>query len=161
MLRKDIGLQRAQSLALSLFLLAGTVAPAFAATASSSMSSGTDARLEQIENSLLSRTQKGMSQAERLSTLENRVFGSEKTGSVSERLASLDTAVTNARSKSNLLAPPMAPRLDTTPWSKAEEPKPQALSNYDDPDTATPVDAATAMLKRATDLYTKGDTAEA
>ncbi len=45
--------------------------------------------------------------------------------------------------------------------SKVEEPQPQALSNYDDPDTATPADATTAMLKRATDLYTKGDTAEA
>ncbi len=157
---KAIGGERALSLALSLFLFVGTVAPAFAA-APQSAATGTIARLEKIENSLLSRTQKGMSEAERLSTLENRVFGSEKTGSISERLASLDTAVSSARSASNLLAPPMAPRLDTSAWSKAEEPKPQALSNYDDPDTASPTDAATAMLKRATDLYSKGETAEA
>lgn len=159
MQRKEIGGQRALSLALSLVLVFGTFAPAFAATSSSSSSN--EARLEKIENSLLARTQKGMSEQERLSTLENRVFGTKKSGSVSERLANLDTAVSSARTASSLLAPPMAPRLDTTPWSKVEEPKPQALSNYDDPDTATPTDASTAMLKRATDLYTKGDTAEA
>jgi tetratricopeptide (TPR) repeat protein len=159
MQRKEIGGQRALSLALSLVLVMGTFAPAFAATSSSSLSN--EARLEKIENSLLARTQKGMSEQERLSTLENRVFGTKKTGSVSERLANLDTAVSSARTASSLLAPPMAPRLDTTPWSKVEEPQPQALSNYDDPDTATPTDASTAMLKRATDLYTKGDTAEA
>lgn len=160
MQRKAVGGLRALSLALSLFLFAGTVAPAVQA-APQSASLGTVARLEKIENSLLSRTQKGMSESERLSTLENRVFGSEKTGSISERLANLDTAVSSARSASGLLAPPMAPRLDTSTWSKAEEPKPQALSNYDDPDTASPTDAATAMLKRATDLYTRGETAEA
>ncbi|MCC7527841.1 MAG: tetratricopeptide repeat protein [Candidatus Melainabacteria bacterium] len=160
MQRKAVGGEKVLSLALSLFLFVGTVAPAFAA-APSSASLSTVARLEKIENSLLSRTQKGMSERERLATLENRVFGVEKTGSVSERLANLDTAVTSARSASNLLAPPMAPRLDKSAWSKAEEPKPQALSNYDEPDTASPADAATAMLKRATDLYTKGETAEA
>ncbi len=159
MQRKEIGGQRALSLALSLVLVIGTFAPAFGATSSSPLSN--EARLEKMENSLLARTQKGMSEQERLSTLENRVFGTKKTGSVSERLANLDTAVSSARTASSLLAPPMAPRLDTTPWSKVEEPQPQALSNYDDPDTATPTDASTAMLKRATDLYTKGDTAEA
>lgn len=159
MQRKEIGGQRALSLALSLVLVFGTFAPAFAAASSSSSSN--EARLEKIENSLLARTQKGMSEQDRLSTLENRVFGTKKSGSVSERLANLDTAVSSARTASSLLAPPMAPRLDTTPWSKVEEPQPQALSNYDDPDTATPTDASTAMLKRATDLYTKGDTAEA
>lgn len=158
MLRKDVGRQRALSMALSLAVVLGNIAPAFAAA---SPSQSTEARLEKIENTLLQRTQKGMSESERLSTLENRVFGSEKTGSVSERLANLDSAMTTARTASSLLAPPMAPRLDTSQWSKVEEPNPQALSNYDDPDTATPTDAATAMLKRATDLYSRGDTAEA
>lgn len=158
MLRKDVGGQRALSLALSLLLVVGNIAPAFAAAAPSQ---ATEARLEKIENTLLQRTQKGMSDSERLSTLEKRVFGSQKSGSVSERLAGLDSAMTTARTSSSLLAPPMAPRLDTSQWSKVEEPKPQALSNYDDPDTATPNDAATAMLKRATDMYSRGETAEA
>ncbi len=157
MLRKEVGYKRALSLALSLVLLAANFAPAYAAAAPV----GNEARLEKIENSLLQRTQKGMSDTERLSVLENRVFGAEKTGSISERIASLDTAVTAARNSSNLLAPPLAGRMDNSQWSKVEEAKPQALSNYDDPDTATSGDAATAMLKRATDLYSRGETAEA
>ncbi len=157
MLRKVEFEQRAMSLALSLFLLSGTAAPAFAATAQM----GDEARLERIENALLDRTQKGMSETERLSKLETRVFGAARTGSVSERLASLDAAVSNARNAYSLLAPPIAPRMDTSEWSKVEEPKPQALSNYDNPDSATPNDAATAMLKRATEKYSSGDTAEA
>ena len=84
MQRMAVGGERALSLALSLLMVVGTVAPAFAAAP---VSSSTETRLEKIENSLLSRTQKGMSEADRLSTLEKRVFGSEKTGSVSERLA--------------------------------------------------------------------------
>lgn len=158
MLRKEVDKRRALSLALSLLLVVGNIAPALAAAAPSQ---ATEARLEKIENSLLQRTQKGMSDSERLSTLEKRVFGSEKSGTVSERLAGLDSAMTTARTASSLLAPPMAPRLDTSQWSKVEEVKPQALSNYDDPDTATPNDAATAMLKRATDMYSRGETAEA
>lgn len=157
MLRKEFCGQQTLSLALSLVLFVAPVSPAFAAAAPQ----GNEARLEKIENSLLQRTQKGMSESERLAALETRVFGSAKTGSVSERLASLDTAVNAARQSSSLLAPPMAPRLDNSQWSKAEEAKPQALSNYDDPDSATPSDAATAMLKRATDLYSAGNTAEA
>jgi Tfp pilus assembly protein PilF len=160
MQRKAVGGERALSLALSLFLFVGTFPPALAAAPQSAAASSV-ARLEKIENSLLSRTQKGMSERERLSTLENRVFGSEKIGSLSERLANLDAAVSSARNASNLLAPPLAPRLDTSAWSQSEEPKPQALSNYDDPDTAGATAAATAMLKRATDLYTRGETAEA
>jgi Flp pilus assembly protein TadD len=158
MLRKDVGGQKALSVALSLVLVLGNFAPAIAAA---SPSLGNEARLEKIENTLLQRTQKGMSDAERLSILEKRVFGTEKTGSVSDRLAGLDSAMATARTASSLLAPPMAPRLDTSPWSKVEEAKPQALSNYDDPDTATSNDAATAMLKRATDMYSRGETAEA
>ncbi|MBX9721487.1 MAG: hypothetical protein K2X81_08850, partial [Candidatus Obscuribacterales bacterium] len=77
MQRKEIGGQRALSLALSLVLVIGTFAPAFGATSSSPLSN--EARLEKIENSLLARTQKGMSEQERLSTLENRVFGTKKT----------------------------------------------------------------------------------
>lgn len=157
MLRKEFCGQRTLSVALSLFLTVVPVAPALAAAAPAS----NQARLEQIENSLLQRTQKGMSEADRLSALENRVFGSVRTGSAAERLASLDKAVSAARQSSSLLAPPMAPRLDSSLWSKAEEAKPQALSNYDDPDSATQSDAATAMLKRATDLYSAGNTAEA
>ena len=157
MLRKEFYRYRALSVALSLVIFVAPVAPALAAASPQS----NEARLEQIENSLLQRTQKGMSEAERLSALETRVFGSAKAGSVSERLASLDTAVSAARQSSSLLAPPMAPRLDNSQWSKAEEAKPQALSNYDDPDSATSSDAATAMLKRATDLYSAGNTAEA
>ena len=156
MLRKDVGNSRTLSLALSFVLLTANFVPAFAAA-----SSGSDARLEKIETSLLQRTQKGMSDTERLSVLENRVFGTVKTGSIAERIANLDNAVTTARTASSLLAPPMAPRMDNSQWSKVEEPKPQALSNYDDPDTATSGDAATAMLKRATDLYSTGETAEA
>lgn len=158
MLRKEVDVQKALSLALSLLLVAGNIAPALAASAPSQAN---EARLEKIENNILQRTQKGMSDSERLSTLEKRVFGSEKSGTVSERLAGLDSAMTAARTASSLLAPPMAPRLDTSQWSKVEEAKPQALSNYDDPDTATPNDAATAMLKRATDMYSRGETAEA
>lgn len=158
MLRKEVDVQKALSLALSLLLVVGNITPALAASAPSQAN---EARLEKIENSILQRTQKGMSDSERLSTLEKRVFGSEKSGTVSERLAGLDSAMTAARTASSLLAPPMAPRLDTSQWSKVEEAKPQALSNYDDPDTATPNDAATAMLKRATDMYSRGETAEA
>jgi len=158
MLRKDVGRARALSLALSLLLVAGNFAPALAAAAPSQ---STEARLEKIETSILQRTQKGMSDSERLATLEQRVFGSEKTGTLSERLAALDSAMTTARTSSSLLAPPMAPRLDTSQWSKVEEAKPQALSNYDDPDSASPSDAATAMLKRATDMYSRGQTSEA
>lgn len=157
MLRKEFNGQRTLSVALSLFLFVAPVSPALAAASPI----GNEARLEQIENSLLQRTQKGLSESERLSALETRVFGSAKAGSVSERLASLDTAVSAARQSSSLLAPPMAPRLDNSQWSKAEEAKPQALSNYDDPDSATSSDAATAMLKRATDLYSAGNAAEA
>lgn len=157
MLRKDVGDKRALSLALSLVLLAANFAPSHAAAAPV----GNEARLERIETSLLERIQKGKSDTERLSVLENRVFGAEKTGSISERIASLDTAVTAARNSLNLLAPPLAGRMDNSQWSRVEEAKPQALSNYDDPDTATSGDAATAMLKRATDLYSRGETAEA
>lgn len=157
MLRKEFYSQKALSLSMSLLLLAGSGVPAFSAASPVS----NEVRLEKIENSLLGRTQKNMADSERLSALETRVFGAPKTGSVGERIAGLDSAVSTARTASSLLAPPMAPRLDNSQWSKAEEPQPQALSNYDDPDAATSTDAATSMLKRATDLYAKGNTSEA
>jgi Flp pilus assembly protein TadD len=160
MLRKDIKIRVALSLAQSLMLLLGTVAPMAAYAAPSAGS--TEARLEKIENSLLGRTQKGISEQERLSKLEVRVFGSESTGSTKDRLAKLDTSVDSARLSSSLLAPAMTPQLDTRQWSKVEDvPVQQQVYEADVPDYATKEDSATAMLKRATDLYAKGKTAEA
>lgn len=160
MLRKDRKIWIALSLAQSLMLLVGTVAPMAAYAAPSQGSS--EARLEKIENSLLGRTQKGMSESERLGKLEIRVFGTESNGSTSERLAKLDNSVGNARLASSLLAPAMAPQLDTRPWSKVEDvPVQQQVYEADAPDAATREDSATAMLKRATDLYSKGKTGEA
>ncbi|HEY9786848.1 MAG TPA: tetratricopeptide repeat protein [Candidatus Obscuribacterales bacterium] len=115
-------------------------------------------RLARFESVLLGALKKGREFESRLRAIETNVFGEAKSGSYDARLDALDKVIANG--KSELLAPPIPPQLDTRQWSKVQEAD-NYIADSEPVREATHEDKAQSILRRATEAYGQGRTAEA
>lgn len=98
-------------LAQASMLILGNVGPALAA---SSLSKTEMTRLEQYERTLFGAPRTRLSDEQRLSGLENNIFGVTKTGGTDNRLDKIQAAL-GLDPKSSPLNPPMAAQMDHVP----------------------------------------------
>lgn len=117
-------------------------------------------QLDGFEKTVFGSTRSSLSEESRLRALEMNLFGKYRNGTSATRIAAINKALDK---QSNLLAPPMAPKLDPgTPADDAPQSAPpsyQAYNESDEPPAAA--NPAKDMLRQAMERYSAGDQAGA
>jgi Flp pilus assembly protein TadD len=145
--------------------------PAYCLTADgTAQAASSTAQLDSFEQSLYGYAKTKQAVDDRLSALEMTIFGAKQNGTTESRIASISQAV--GKSKTDLLLPPLAPKLDTNSESAASANSrsvgDQYTSSHNDysrdlagADAETPAERSKAALQQATVLYSQGHMAEA
>jgi tetratricopeptide (TPR) repeat protein len=152
-------------------LLSLTGLPAYCLTAdgTAQAASGT-AELDTFEQSLYGYAKTKQPVDDRLNALEMTIFGAKQNGTTGSRIAAISLAV--GKSKTDLLLPPLAPKLDThsepVATTSSRSSSDQYNSSRDDSsrdqataDAETPAERSKEALQHATLLYSQGHMAEA
>lgn len=145
--------------------------PAEAATTSTASSSAVANRLNKIEEVIYGAPKKGETLDTRLKALEVKLFGIPRKGTLDQRLANIDKALSYGRgAATGDLLPPLAPTLDTssTASSNSSADGSSTASNYgggssynSSNDSADNTPDSTSALADAMQLYQAGKVPQA
>jgi tetratricopeptide (TPR) repeat protein len=114
--------------------------------------------LSDCETTLFGGPHKNYPSDERVSSLENSVFGEAKKGDLSGRINALKLALSAGKSN-NLLKPPLVPQMDNSNKTTASTPPPpgDAGGDLDEmPPKAPGIDKTKMALREALELYSQG-----
>src|ERR1700733_2101930 len=151
-------------------LISFTGLPAYCLTADgAAQSASSTAQLDTFEQSLYGYAKTKQPVDDRLNALEMTIFGAKQNGSTENRIIAISQAV--GKSKTDLLLPPLAPKLDTNNDSQANtnrnsddqynSSRDQSSRDGTTADAETPAERSKAALQHATLLYSQGHMAEA